>query len=239
MEYLTVVTAWQRMGISEEAFEELSSKLSRTMKRASARTSRDTHADEDSFFTKFMGSLGEIEFGDGYYLDFQDSKTTSKGAGSAEKIYGSDFGLRVDFNIHEESIFSKAIIGQAKNFPRNDPRDNKKERCRLAAQCSAMAGVTSNYIVTFRPNEDGSIPLVYLGNVETKLYSIPGIRFDEYLLNYVLPCKHGETNKDIIKYMVSATHDGWTEYLRIFLIRTNLPTPDPSLNYKPRKPGRQ
>lgn len=225
-----MINAWQRMGISEKDFDDLSSKLSRAMKKTAEKTSRRTHSDEDSFFTKFMGRLGDIEFGDGYYLDFQDSKTTSKGTGSAEKQYGSDFGLRVDFNNHEESVFSKAIIGQAKNFPRNHLRHTQQERKRLTEQCSAMSDVTSHYIVTFRPIEDGAIPFVYLGNTTTRLYSTPGIRFDKYLLNYVLPCYHGETNKDIVDYMVSATHEGWKEYLRTFSIQTNLPTPDPSLN---------
>ncbi|HIE5562628.1 TPA: hypothetical protein ACXNQR_002918 [Enterobacter kobei] len=233
-----MVTAWQRMGISKEAFDELSYKLAHTMKKSAEKTSRLTHADEDSFFSKFLGRLGEIEFGNGFYLDFQDSKTTSKGVGSAEKKYGSDFGLRVDFNKDNGTGYSKAIIGQAKNFPRNHSGHNKRECRRLAHQCSAMADVTSHYIVTFRPTEDGSIPFVYLGDVSTKLYSVPGIRFDYYLLNYVLPCVHGETNKQIIDYMVSATHEGWKDYLRIFTIQTNLPAPDPTLDYTPRIPHR-
>ncbi len=218
---------WVKMGISEEVFNELSFKLTQSMKYSAEKTTRETHADEDSFFTKFMGRLVKIEFGDGYYIDFQDSKTTSKGKNSAEKKYGCDFGLRVDF-IGNNSSFPKAIIGQAKNFPRNSPRDNSTEQKRLAEQCSKMAKVTPNYIVTFRPNRDGQIPVIYLGDMNTGSYLAKSIRFDEYLLKYVLPCYHGETEKDVIKYMVSATHEGWTEYLRIFPIKTNLPKPSPS-----------
>lgn len=231
-----MATAWERMGISKSSFDDLNQKITRLMIRSAEKTSRATHADEDSFFIKFMGRLGEIKFGDNYYLDFQDSKTTSKGRGSAEKVYGCDFGLRVDFYNNKECSFSKAIIGQAKNFPRLDSRNNRNEERRLAEQCSAMAAVTSNYIVTFRPSNDGNIPIVYLGDVNKNYYSFKGIRFDEYILNYVLPCGHGETNEDIINYMVSATHEGWKEYLRIFSIKTNLPTPDLSLDYKPSSP---
>lgn len=224
------------IGISEADFDELSSKLEEAMVTSARKTTHATHADEDGFFTKFMGRLGKINFGTGYFLDFQDSKTTSKGAGSAEKEYGCDFGLRVDFFDNGHPNFSKAIIGQAKNYPRNSPDHGKSEHKRLADQCSAMANVTKHYIVTFRPKTDGNIPFVYLGDVETQSYKLPGIRFDTYLLNFVLPCYHGETDKRLIKYMVSATHAGWKEHINIFSIKTNLPKPSPSPKVAPGKP---
>lgn len=230
-----MIKYWESMGITQEEFNDLKHKLKSTMKYSAEKTTRITHADEDGFFTKFMGRLGKIKFGNGYFLDFQDSKTTSKGKGSAEKKYGCDFGLRVDFGDDtKKTVFSKAIIGQAKNFPIGSLKGHKKENERLIRQCKSMANVTDNYIVTFRPLQDGNIPLIHLGNTETKLYSARGISFDEYILTQVLPCHHGEINKKIIDYMVSSTHAGWKEYIDIFSINTNLPRPNPELSKKPK-----
>lgn len=233
-----MATAWERIGISKADFDELSSKLEEAMITSARKTSRATHSDEDSFFSKFLGRLGKINFGAHYFLDFQDSKTTSKGKGSAEKKYGSDFGLRVDFSSNDGIPFSKALIGQAKNFPRNATEHTATESKRLAIQCSAMAEVTKHYIVTFRPRSDGNIPLIYMGDVENRSYSLPGIRFDDCLLDHFLPCNHGETDKKIIDHMVSATHEGWKEHIQIFSIKTNLPKPSPSPKATPRKPQR-
>ncbi|ELJ8295336.1 MULTISPECIES: hypothetical protein [Enterobacter] len=219
---------WERMGISQHDFDDLSWKLSLTMTASANRFTRLTHHTEDGYFVAFMASLGIIYFGDHYYLNFQDSKTSPYGVDGPEKIFGCDFGLRVDFHGGSSGTFSKAIIGQAKNNPRKFVEGIKQEKTRLSEQCSAMAEVTSNYVVMFRPSTDGTIPLVYIGDQRNKTYSEKGIRFDKYLLEYVLPCYHGETNPDIISYMISSHHSGWLQYQRIFTIDTNLPTPDPS-----------
>lgn len=221
---------WERMGISDEDYLELSEKLARLMTRVARSFTRETHESEDGFFIAFMSALSvsEIEFGNGYYLNFQTSKTNQNGLNAPEKIYGSDFGLRINFLEVPEKSFSKAVIGQAKNQPRREVEGTPSEQGRLTRQCTAMSRVTSHYIVTFRPEADGNIPLVYLGDQENKSYMHEGIRFDKYLLEYILPCLHGETNRNIIKYMISSTHAGWTDFIKIFTINTNLPKPNPT-----------
>lgn len=219
---------WERMGISQAEFEDLSIKLELAMTNSARRFTRLTHYTEDGYFVSFMASLGMIFFGNNYYLNFQDSKTSPYGLNGPEKTYGCDFGLRVDFHEGAKKTFSKAIIGQAKNSPRRDIEGAIYEQRRLSRQCNAMADVTSNYVVMFRPATDGSIPLVYIGDQQNKTYFKKGIRFDKYLIEYVLPCYHGETNPEIIPYMISSHHTEWLQYRRIFTIDTNLPIPDPS-----------
>lgn len=230
-----MINYWEQMGISREDYDELSHKLEQTMTRITQTFARDTHASEDGFFISFMAALSVslIEFGENYYLNFKSSKTNQNGKNAPEKIYGCDFGLRVNFNSQSNQPFSKAIIGQAKNEPRREVEGNSREQKRLARQCKAMSEVTRNYIVTFRPTSDESIPLVYLGDQEKQSYKEEGIRFDEYLLKHVLPCSHGEKDRAIMKYMISSTHKGWSEHIRIFEIDTNLPKPTPTPDSEP------
>ena len=105
---------WERMGISQHDFDDLSWKLSLTMTASANRFTRLTHHTEDGYFVAFMASLGIIYFGDHYYLNFQDSKTSPYGVDGPEKIFGCDFGLRVDFHGGSSGTFSKAIIGKRK-----------------------------------------------------------------------------------------------------------------------------
>lgn len=226
---------WEQMSISKKDYDELSFKLEQTMTRITQTFSRDTHASEDSFFISFMAALSFtlITFGEQYYLEFKSSKTNQNGKNAPEKKYGCDFGLRVNFNAQSVNPFSKAIIGQAKNKPRRDVEGDKDEKKRLGRQCEAMSEVTSNYIVTFRPASDESIPLVYLGDQKNKSYEVEGIRFDKYLLEYVLPCSHGEKDTIVMGYMISSTHSGWSDYVRVFEIDTNLPKPNPTPDSAP------
>ena len=98
-----------------------------------------------------------------------------------------------------------------------------------------MSQVTEHYVVAFRPTNPLAVPVIHLGDQANASYFIQSHDFDTYLINQVLPCYHGETDKTIIKYMVSATHEGWSEYRRIFSyrIKTNLPAPKPDLTYDP------
>lgn len=226
---------WEQMGISKEDYDEISLELEQAMTRITQTFSRDTHASEDGFFVSFMAALSvtTISFGEGYYLKFKSSKTNQNGRNAPEKEYGCDFGLLVNFNTQSVEPFSKAIIGQAKNKPRRDIEGKKSEKKRLKEQCEAMSKVTSNYIVTFRPDSDNSIPLVYLGDKKNQSYEAEGIRFDKYLLEHVLPCSHGEQNSLIMSYMLSSTHKGWSEYIKIFEIDTNLPKPNPTPDSAP------
>lgn len=221
-----------RLGISEEDLSELRCKLRKAMLYAASRVTLKTHKNEDDYFVAFMGKLGIIRFGNGYYLDFQDSKTD---AYKAESIYGCDFGLRVEFYKDDKLDFQKAIIGQAKNNVRVVVEKDLTERKRLAEQCIKMSRVTEHYVVTFRPNNPQAVPVIHLGDQASSSYFNQAYDFDNYLINKVLPCFHGEKDKTIIEYMVSATHEGWSEYRRIFCynIKTNLPAPEPELTYDP------
>ena len=221
-----------KLGISEEDLSELRYKLHVAMLYAASRVTPKTHKNEDDYFVAFMGKLGKIQFGNGYYLDFQDSKTDTY---KAEGIYGCDFGLRVEFYKEGKLDFQKAIIGQAKNNVRIVVEDTPNEIKRLVEQCYKMSQVTEHYVVIFRPDNPLAVPVIHLGDQANSFYFKQSYDFDTYLINKVLPCIHGETNRTTIEYMVSANHEGWSEYRRIFgyKIKTNLPAPKPDLTYNP------
>ena len=211
----------QNMGIPAVIYDELRVKLRNRLLRIIKKLKRSNFRSEDSYFIALFSALqtDEVNFG-GYYLDFHTAKMTDRGPNSAERKYGCDFSFLVNWNNGDELILRKAIIGQAKNDPYGHL--SKAEQRRLFDQCNDMAAITDHYIVTFR-NDDDVIPTVNLGTAGAGGFTNAKIPLDEYIIDKLLSCLHGETNPNDIKRMLNSRMSEQGGYY--LYMETNLPAP--------------
>lgn len=211
----------QNMGIPAFIYDELRVELKNRLVKIIRKLKRSNFRSEDSYFIALFSALqtDEVKF-DGYYLDFHTAKMTDRGPNSAESKYGCDFSFLVNWKDGDEVILRKVIIGQAKNEPYSHL--SKAEQRRLFEQCNNMAEITDHYIVTFR-NDDDVIPTVNLGTVGSGGFTNAKIPLDEYIIDKLLSCLHGETNPyDIGKMLNSKMSEQGGYYL---YLETNLPVP--------------
>ncbi len=152
---------------------------------------RKRYSQESAYVDAFIGRLdGEIDFGEGMGLiTFTPSIVADRGYGSAESKYGADFAIVFRSKGIKKPI-NKAIISQAKNGEVD--KLNNSEITRLNDQCEKMAKVTNSYLVLEAPSSKGIVPTVKLGSSDNKRWQPDSIPFDEYFLNHVLSCKHGD-----------------------------------------------
>ncbi|AKL14508.1 TPA: hypothetical protein I8271_001353 [Kluyvera intermedia] len=217
----------QNMGIPDFVYNELKQALKKRLHRIIRKLRHINYRTEDSYFIALFSALqtDEIFFGDGYYLDFYSAKMTDRGRNSAESKNGCDFSLLINWHDKTSVKLQKAIIGQAKNEPYNELSNTEKKR--LYDQCDDMVAVTEHYIVTFR-NDDDILPTVNLGTPQNGGFTNAKIPLDEYIIDKLLSCLHGETNIDKIQTMLNSKMEKEDSYL--FFLNTNLPTP--TLNKK-------
>lgn len=159
--------------------------------KAVSRLARQRYAQESAYVDAFLGRLdGQIDLGEkNGVIDLKATVVSDRGPGAAEHQFGADFAL-VFKSIGEAQAVNKAILAQAKNgcveylLP--------AERRRLEVQCEKMAKVTQAYLVLETPLEDFAIPVVRLGDFQTKQWSSQSMPFDEYLVDQVISCLHGD-----------------------------------------------
>ncbi|RJL48958.1 hypothetical protein D5078_02130 [Pectobacterium carotovorum] len=220
--------SYEKLNISIDDYNELKTKLHAELTKITNIFTRENYRQEDDFFAAFCAglSLAEISFGNGYYLRFKTSKTAHKGKNSPEHRFGCDFGIKIEWISTSDKNLQKGIIGQAKNntLKSSDTKD-------LSVQCVKMARVTEHYIVILRDNSH-QIPVVHIGDREKKYFHEDSIIFDDYLIDHVMACLHGETNTDDINTMLKSGLDEFNRFL--IEIETNLPKPKITL-----KPKRQ
>jgi hypothetical protein len=100
-------------------------------------------------------------------------------------------------------VVRKALLGQGKNHAIEDLR--KKEATRLKAQCEDMLSFTDHYIVLEPPEEDGGIPYVRIGEGDGSIpYHAEKIPFDEYFVDYLIACEHGDRRESFIEAVHSS-----------------------------------
>ncbi|AKP32797.1 hypothetical protein [Yersinia aleksiciae] len=220
--------SYERLNISIDEYNELKTKLRTKFIQIAGIFTRENYRQEDDFFAAFCAalSLTTISFGDGYYLRFETSKTAHKGKNSPEHRFGCDFGIKIEWVSTSGDNLQKGIIGQAKNN-RLKNADSKD----LSVQCAKMAIVTGNYIVILR-DDSHHIPVVHIGDRENKYFHENSIIFDDYLIDHVMACLHGEINTGDINTMLKSGLDEFNRF--IIEIETNLPKPKITL-----KPKRQ
>ena len=212
------------LNLSIDDYTALKNELRMVCEKITSVFSRKSHKQEDSFFISFCSglSLSTVNFGAGYYLKFSTSKTTDKGPNSSEKIFGCDFGIKIEWISGDQDNFEKGIIGQAKNVSLSEIK--KSEKNDLAEQCKKMARITEHYIVSFR-DDSYNIPVIHIGDPTNAYFSPEGILFDEYIIDHVMSCLHGDIQKDNIETMLTSDLEGFKPL--IINIETNLPKPTP------------
>jgi len=148
----------------------------------------------DAFFAK-LDDVVDLGLNNGF-IEFKSTIVADRGKGSAEHKYGADFAL-VYKSANINSSVTKAIIGQAKHA--NADNLGAKEKNVLIGQCEKMARITNAFIVFEVPVNDYQIPTIRIGNCLNKKWKEEIIPFDEYLVDQVIACHHGDIRQDFIR----------------------------------------
>jgi hypothetical protein len=177
--------------------DQLQKKVTNYFKKAASPLTRQNYQQESAYVDAFIGRLsGTIHLGkNNGHIEIIPSIVADRGPNSAESIYGADFTIFFESKGIANPI-KKAILAQAKNC---DVRDLKgTELKRLKEQCEKMSQATDAYLVLERPAIDGAIPQIRLGNTENPGWSDSSMSFDEYFVQELLSCKHGDRNSSFI-----------------------------------------
>ncbi|TLS16907.1 MAG: hypothetical protein FDZ72_16950 [Betaproteobacteria bacterium] len=176
---------------------ELLKEVNDYVSKAVSRLERKRYAQESAYVDAFLGRLdGKINFDNkNAVIDLQSTVVADRGPGAAEHKFGADFALVFKSNCEALKI-NKAIIAQAKNGILEQL--STSEKTRLTTQCRKMAEVTQHYFVLEAPTENYVIPTVRLGTFQDKQWSSAQIPFGEYLVDYIISCKHGDRRGDFI-----------------------------------------
>jgi hypothetical protein len=176
---------------------------------ACSRLNRVRYAHESAYVDALIGRLdGVLDFGEGNgSIDFTSTIVADRGPGSAESLYGADFAIVFKSENVDEPI-SKAILSQAKND--NVDGMPNAEVTRLREQCKKMSRFTNDYIVLEAPQMAGAVPTIRVGTPSTKTWGKTRMGLDDYFLELVLSCKHGDRRPDFIKGVASSKLSGLT-----------------------------
>lgn len=68
----------------------------------------------------------------------------------------------------------------------------------LLEQCSKMSKYTEHYFVLEAPLEDGEIPKLRIGSHKDNTWYPNSIGLDEYLVDFVISCTHGDRREEFI-----------------------------------------
>lgn len=189
--------------------------------KAVSRLERNRYAQESAYVDAFLGRLdGKIDLGqnDGV-IDLRSTIVADRGPGAAEHKYGADFALVFKSNNGALKV-SKAILAQAKNGTLE--KLSSVENIRLKTQCRKMAAVTQHYFVLEAPTDNYVIPTIRLGSYQNGQWSSARIPFDEYLVDHIISCQHGDKRTDFIDAV------GHSKLPTLKVLTTNLTfEPDP------------
>jgi len=176
---------------------EILNEVNNYVSKAVSRLDRQRYAQESAYVDAFLGRLdGEIDFGENNgIIDLQSTVVADRGPGAAEHQFGADFALVFKSNGGALNI-NKAIIAQAKNGVIE--KLSSTENARLTTQCKKMAAVTQHYFVLEAPIKNHAIPTIRLGTYENKQWSSEQIPFDEYLVDHIISCQHGDRRDQFI-----------------------------------------
>lgn len=188
---------------------EIEKRVKQYFSDACSRLDRVRYAQESAYVDALIGRLdGMLDFGEGNgFIEFTPTVVADRGPGSAESLYGADFAI-VFKSQNVKKPISKAILSQAKN----DNVDGlpKEEVMRLHAQCIKMSRFTNDYIVLEAPIMAGAVPTIRLGTPSSKAWGETRMGLDEYFLELVLSCNHGDRRPDFIKGVASSKLSGLT-----------------------------
>lgn len=176
---------------------ELFNYIHKYIANAASRLERARYAQESAYVDAFLGRLdGVIHLEEsGAQIDLKATVLADRGRGAAESKFGADFALVFSSKGGAVEV-DKAVIAQAKNGNLEDI--SKAEQKRLSGQCEKMGYITKQYFVLEAPTMDGAIPSVRLGDHATRSWVAARMSFDEYLVDQVICCIHGDTRREFI-----------------------------------------
>ncbi|WP_261884493.1 hypothetical protein [Vibrio pomeroyi] len=173
---------------------------------------RTRYQQEPAYVDALIGRLdGTLYLGDDQgFIRFKPTVVADRGPASAESLYGADFAIVFESTEVKEPI-KKAIFSQAKNG--DATKLPKKDAEKLDEQCAKMARFTGHYMVFEAPMKDGAMPTIRFGKPSKKSWDKGknnSIRLDDYFLDYILSCKHGDKRHNFIKNVAASNLKGLT-----------------------------
>jgi hypothetical protein len=126
-----------------------------------------------------------------------------RGRGSAEARSGADFAFTATL-VQEERKTKKAVLGQAKRGPSEHLTSFEQDR--LGKQCGKMLRSTAAAVVLNVPVHFGEWPLVRL--LDQKGNYGPAFELADYLADFLLTCRHGDTRGDFVRSVMSSNLTG-------------------------------
>ncbi|ELJ8739347.1 hypothetical protein GOP97_18620 [Vibrio cholerae] len=190
--------------------EEIKKSVKEYFTKACEVLDRTRYQQEPAYVDALIGRLdGTIYLGDGQgFIRFKPTVVADRGPASAESLYGADFAIVFESTEVKEPI-KKAIFSQAKNG--DATKLSKTDAKKLDDQCAKMAIFTKHYMVFEAPKEDGAMPTIRLGKPSTKSWDKGhNIRLDDYFLDYILSCKHGDRRENFIRNVAASNLKGLT-----------------------------
>lgn len=223
---------YDRLDINKDDYNSLKSKLSNILISIHNQFNGGSHVSEDAYFISFFACLSreKIKVGE-KFIEFKTSKINDRGKNSAESIGGCDLGIVFDWVNDDRVIFNKGVIGQAKN----NTELSADKRKTLKIQCDKMRKFTKYSIVLFR--EKNQPPgIIMATDIKddmdiNKHYADNKISLCDFIIDKVLACYFGDTDKDKIDKMKRS--DLGIE----LIVKTNLkpqPEPKPQPESKPK-----
>lgn len=175
--------------------------------RACRSLDRKRYQQEHAYVNALLGRLeGELDFGPGNgFIAFTPTIVADRGPGAAENLFGADFAII--FQSHGVEVpIDKAIISQAKNGSLNALSSTEVNQ--LNRQCQKMARITKEYMVLEAPLNDGAMPKIRLGDFENGSWKGDAIDLDEYFVDYILACSHGDRRPNFIHGVATSNLSG-------------------------------
>lgn len=164
---------------------------------------------EPAYVAALMARLGGLAWTDheGAYIEFATTVVNDRGPNSAENKFGADFAITLDL-MNEQGSLKKATIGQAKRGSTENL--SKKDMQNLKEQCQKMAGKTSEYLVLETPTESRGCPMIRLSSKtkNSRLISDTLIRLDDYIIEHLIACSHGDKRNDFVEAVQQSNLEG-------------------------------
>lgn len=189
--------------------EEVRKRVKEYFHNACSRLNRARYTQESAYVDALIGRLdGVLDLGDeDGSIEFSPTIVADRGPGCAENLYGADFAIEFQSENVDEPIH-KAILSQAKNGCVD--KMPKAEVIRLGKQCEKMARFTNSYIVLEAPDDDGVMPTVRIGTPKSNSWGEIRVGLDDYFLDLVLSCEHGDRRPSFLKGVASSNLKGLT-----------------------------